>query len=178
MKNERYTDGQKNFLKLRQEDLSEQEREMVRYLLLPRKRYLPQTEEEALCLVRDIVGEQRAETFCEVRRDLAERFGVAGRWSAGDSRWRLYCRFSVKGRSLCSIGMDYNVLHMIILFGAREREKFETERDRFSRLGICWTYDLIGINSRGLKELKYDITDATLYPELLRLLEIKLGIER
>ncbi len=175
MKNERYTEGQKSLMAHAPKDLTEEERAFLHRMLLPRKRYLPQSEEEALSLAKDILGEQKYADFLRIRDDICLRFGAEGRWSAGDSRWMLYYRFSVKGRALCALGMDEGTLHAVILFGPRAREAFERKRNTFSRLGICWTYDLIDLNSRGLKELKYDVTSPSLYPEVLRLLRIRMG---
>ena len=42
MKNERYTEAQKGLLKGAPKDLSGEERDFLRLMLLPRKRYLPQ----------------------------------------------------------------------------------------------------------------------------------------
>lgn len=156
-------------------DLNEEERAFLHRMLLPRRRYLPQTEEEGLALAEDILGAQKYADFLRVREDIRSRFGADGRWSAGDSRWMLYYRFSVRGRALCALGMDENTLHAVILFGAREREAFERERNTFSRMGICWTYDLIAVNARGQKELKFDVTDGSIYEEVLRLLRIRAG---
>lgn len=175
MKNERYTEAQKSLLKGAPKDLSGEERDFLRRMLLPRKRYLPQSEEEGCSLVRDIVGEQKLGCFCRVREEISARYGAEGRWGAGDSRWRLFYRFSRGGRPFCSFGMDLNTLHLILPFGLRERETFERMRDTFSLLGICWTYDMIAVNGRGYKELKYDVSDPAIREELFRLLDIKAG---
>lgn len=159
-------------------DLTEEESAFLRRMLLPRKRYLPQTDKEGLTLAKDILGERKYEEFLRIREEICSLFGADGRWSAGDSRWKLYYRFSVRGRALCALGMDEETLHAVVRFGAREMEVFERERNTFSRLGICWTYDLIGVNARGIKELKYDVTDRSVYAEVLRLLRIRAGIER
>lgn len=175
VRNERYTEGQKLLMARAPKDLNEEERAFLHRMLLPRRRYLPQTEEEGLALAEDILGAQKYADFLRVREDIRSRFGADGRWSAGDSRWMLYYRFSVRGRALCALGMDENTLHAVILFGAREREAFERERNTFSRMGICWTYDLIAVNARGQKELKFDVTDGSIYEEVLRLLRIRAG---
>ena len=101
MKNERYTEAQKRLLKGAPKDLSGEERDFLRRMLLPRKRYLPQSEEEGCSLVRDIVGEQKLGCFCRVREEISARYGAEGRWGAGDSRWRLFYRFSRGGRPFC-----------------------------------------------------------------------------
>lgn len=175
MKNERYTEAQKKLLESAPKDLSETERDFLRLMLLPRKRYLPQSDEEGCALVRDIVGEQKFGCFCRARDEISVRYGAEGRWGAGDSRWRLYYRFSRGGRPFCAFGLDLNTLHLILPFGSREREIFEKIRDSFSLLGICWTYDMIAVNGRGYKELKYDVSDPAIREDLLRLLDIKAG---
>ena len=60
---ERYTTAQKNLLKIRIEDLSEAEKKVLRRALLPRKRYIPETEQEGFELARDMLDEEKYANF-------------------------------------------------------------------------------------------------------------------
>ena len=60
---ERYTEAQKNLLKIDMKDLTEAEKKVLRRALLPRKRYVPQTEEEGFSLARDMLGDEMYASF-------------------------------------------------------------------------------------------------------------------
>ena len=62
MRNERrYTEGQKLLLKFDREKLNDDERELLRRVLLPRTKYLPQTAEEGEALALQMLRREKYE---------------------------------------------------------------------------------------------------------------------
>ena len=172
MKNERYTEAQKLLLRFDPSTFSEQERYIVRRAMLPRKRYVPQTDEEGEALAHEILGDPEYERFAGVRADISRRYGAEGRWSAGDHRWNLLYRFSADGKALCALAMSLNLFELLFTFGKREMEAFERIRSTFSRAGIQWTYDM-SVEKNGRKLLSFDLRDLPTYEEVFRLLALR-----
>ena len=74
MRNERrYTEGQKILLKFDRAKLNDEERELLRRVLLPRTRYLLQTDEEGRELALQMLKEEK---FCALFASTAD--GRAG----------------------------------------------------------------------------------------------------
>ena len=57
-------------------------------------------------------------------------------------------------------------------FGKKEMDRFEKERNTFSRVGIQWTYDTV-LEKNGRKMLSFDLRDASTYEEVFRLLDFR-----
>lgn len=172
MRNERYTEEQKLLLKIDPKTYTPQEEYMMRRSLIPRKQYAPETEEEGHLLAKQILGEAEYARFLQVCKDICSRYGAKGEWSAGDSRWKLIYRFHVKNKALCSIGMVLDLFELRFGFGKKEMDRFEKERNTFSRSGIQWTYDTIE-EKNGRKVLSFDLRDESVCEEVFRLLDFR-----
>lgn len=57
-------------------------------------------------------------------------------------------------------------------FGKKEMDRFEKERNTFSRSGIQWTYDTIE-EKNGRKVLSFDLRDESVCEEVFRLLDFR-----
>ncbi len=173
MRNERYTDEQKLLLKIDPKTYTQEEAYIMRRSLVPRKQYQPVSDEEGEQLARQILGEKEYSRFQKVCEDIRSRYDAEGEWSAGDSRWRLFYRFHVKGKALCSIGMVLDLFELRFGFGKKEMERFERERNTFSKAGIQWTFDTVA-EKNGRKTLSFDLRDTAYYEEVFRLLAFRM----
>lgn len=172
MRNERYTEEQKLLLKIDPKTYTPEEEYIMRRSLIPRKQYAPESDEEGKLLAKQILGEEEYARFLRVCEDICSRYGAKGEWSAGDSRWKLFYRFHVKSKALCSIGMVLDLFELRFGFGKKEMDRFEKERNTFSRAGIQWTYDTV-LEKNGRKILSFDLRDASTYEEVFRLLDFR-----
>ncbi len=145
MKNERYTPEQKRLLKIDPKTYTEEEREAMRVVLLPRKRYLPQSDEDGMEIVSLALGTQeKIALFCRCREDILSRYACEGRWSAGDKSAVLYYRFYLKGKALCALRVRIDHFDLTFSFGKKEMQAFEQCRSTFPRESIQYGYDATG----------------------------------
>lgn len=174
MRNERrYTEGQKILLKFDRAKLNDEERELLRRVLLPRTRYLPQTDEEGRELALQMLKEEKFCALFALLGEIRARYGELDcRWTRGDALWELYYSVKKGGEVLCRFGLCLDTFNLIISFGEEECARFERERDSFPRGAIQWTYDM-AVAERGRKNLMFDTSDAKIFPYLFRLLAYK-----
>lgn len=145
MKNERYTPEQKILLKIDPKTYTEEEKEEMRIVLLPRKKYLPQSDEEGMEIVSLALGSrERTDLFRRCRDDIFARYSCEGRWSAGDKSAVLYYRFSVRGKPLCALRVRIDHFELVFTLGKKEMESFEQIRSTLPKQDIQYGYDVTG----------------------------------
>ncbi len=171
MKNERYTPEQKRLLKIDPKTYTEEEREAMRIVLLPRKRYLPQSDEDGMEIVSLALGKaEKVALFCRCREEILSRYPCEGRWSAGDKSAVLYYRFSLKGKPLCALRIRIDHFELMFSFGKKEMDLFEKVRHTFPRESIQYGYDASGLNAKR-KILAYPMDRS--YEDVFRVLALR-----
>ena len=169
----RYTEGQKQLLSIDQSALSDSERDLLRRVLLPRTKYLPQSDEEGRELAKQMLGETGYNALFAMAEEIRKRYGeIECGWTRGNGLWDLYYTVKKDGDALCRFGLRFNMFNLVISFGREECELFERERDIFPRDAVQWIFDTSAIE-RGRKILMFDITDPRIHPYLFRLLAYK-----
>lgn len=171
-KKERYTEGQKIFLKLKKNSLTDEEKDMLRKLMLPRNHYFPDTAEECEELAHEILNPESYVHFYDFRAMLYEQYGDSGEWCRGTKDIILFCRFRKGGKSLCSIAFRADSPELVITLGEKDCRVFEKYRRQFPRDGILWTYDYFSGGGRQ-RTLRYDLSERWLWPHYLRIIELK-----
>lgn len=171
-----YTYVQKKFLKIDPKKLTEEEREVLRRVLLPRTRYLPDTDDECLAYAYELVQEPTYGKFLSFLHEIELRFGVKERtWSAGDRFARLYCRLKKNGRTFCAFALDADKFYLAVYFNAEERRRFEAVRNDFSREVIQWPYDFCPVRANGIQCVYYHLQDDRVKEHIFSLLAFKAG---
>ena len=172
-KERRYTEGQQKLLKFDPATLEEKERELLRRVLLPRTKYLPQTDQEGRELAMQMLKKEKYDELFAMVGELCERYGeLECRWTRGNRLWDLFYTVKKGGEVLCRFGLSLNVFHMIISFGREECERFERERDSFPRDAIQWTFDMAEVEN-GRKNLMFDISVSNIRRHIFQLLAYK-----
>lgn len=169
----RYTEGQKALLSIDQSKLNEEEKDLLRRVLLPRTRYLPQSDKEGRELALQMLQQEKYDAMFALVDALKERYGALEcSWARGDRVWDLYYSVRKNGQVLCRFGICLNLFNLILSFGRAECEQFEKERDSFPRDMVQWTYDMSeAVNGR--KHLMFDPAVPNILPQLFRLLSMK-----
>lgn len=171
----RYTEGQKALLAIDQSKLGAEERELLRRVLLPRTKYLPQSDEEGRELALQMLQQKKYDAMFTLVDEIRSRYGALEcRWTRGDRLWDLFYSLRKNGKVLCRFGICLNLFNMILSFGRAECERFEKDRDSFPRDTIQWTFDM-SATVNGRKCLMYDPTVPGIQPQLFRLLAIRNG---
>ena len=170
---ERYTEAQKKLLKFEKEDLTEAERRVLRRALLPRKRYIPQTDEEGFSLTRDMLDKEKYIDFCALAEEIRASYrGTTTRWMGGNRWWRQRLCFLCDKTMLCALAVTVDHFRLQIEFGERECRMFETARESFPREEIQWLFDT-AVWKNGKKLLQIDPSSLVSFELLFRLLAIK-----
>lgn len=170
---ERYTEAQKKLLKFEKEDLTEAERKVLRRALLPRKRYIPQTDEEGFSLTRDMLDKEKYIDFCALAEEIRASYrGTTTRWMGGNRWWRQRLCFLCDKTMLCALAVTVDHFRLQIEFGERECRLFETARESFPREEIQWLFDT-AVWKNGKKLLQIDPSSLVSFELLFRLLAIK-----
>lgn len=171
-KGKRYTAGQEQLLRLSTKDLTEAEREELRRFLAPRSKYLPYAEADCFALVVYMLHDAY-KYFVEFTETLKENFvDIAFEWVIGDRRNILYYRALQNNKVLCNIGVCYNSIEVSVVLHEKLCYTFEEHRLEFERMGTQWLFDCASF-SKNKKVLHFDITDAILQKEVIRLLKLK-----
>ena len=171
-KKEKYTEGQKVFLKLKTSALTEEEKDMLRVLMLPRNHYFPDTDKEREALAREILRGESYIHLADFRAAMREMYGDFGEWCRGQKDVILYCRFRKGGKTICTVALRPDSAELIIRYGKRECELFAQERDHFPREGILWPYDYFS-GKEPNKVLRYDLSERSLWLSYFRLISIR-----
>ncbi len=152
---ERYTEGQRRLLRIDRSTLTEEEKEQLRRALLPRKRFVPKTDEECFLLVAEFLGDAKYRAFRRLLEAILSRYSCSQRWSAGGRDWRLLLRLYCGKQVLCSIGILEDRYFLLMDWGERECKRFEELRDTFPREEVQWTFDFFRLRN-GVKHLQWD----------------------
>lgn len=168
----RYTAGQEQLLRLSTKDLTEAEREELRYFLAPRSKYLPYEEEECFVLVANMLHEKYS-YFVQFIESLKEHFeGIVFEWAIGDKRNILYYKAVQNSKTLCSIGVHFDCIEVSVVLHEKHCFVFEEYRMDFQRMGTQWLFDLAPFY-KNKKIVYFDITEPLLQTEIIKLLQLK-----
>ena len=155
-----YTEKQKRFMKVKTKDFSKEELDFLRVMLLPRSKYLPETEEGCFAYAREIVKDELFEKLKALIAEIKGRFGIDECvWKEGDHYARLYYKMKKAGRTFCMFTLDYDRFFLAVYFNGKEREAFEAERENFPREIIQWPYDVCMVKANGSKCVYFDIEE-------------------
>lgn len=173
-KEQRYTAGQQNLLaRAKWKDLSVEEKDLLRWCLLPRKKYLPQSDDEGREIALQMLDTEKYDAMFRLVEDIRAQFGeLTCGWVRGDEVWDLYYSLKRKGSLLCRIGLALDAFNLVVPLNKAERERFETERSTFPRMEVQWNYDMAAVRN-GQKYVMFDVSDPAVFPWLFRLLSYK-----
>ena len=165
----RYTQGQRELLRLDKSKLSLAEQEELRCLLAPRSKYLPKTDTEAVELV-ELMLPQGNKILQDFIIDLEKEFiNLQYKWITGDNRNIVYYKIMQNSKLLCSIGTRLNSMEVAVCLDEKECLKFEAIRNNFNRLLTQWIFDIAPF-IKNKKVLYFDLEDKDLKAEALQLL--------
>lgn len=119
----------------------------------------------------DLLDEEKFALWRQLRAEIEAQFGLVPMWNHGGKQWRIECKYRKGGKTLCALYAKENQAGLLVIFGAAEREKFETVRQEYSTF-IQKSYDDATTYNDG-KWVMFDLADARHLTELLTLLTIK-----
>ena len=118
-----------------------------------------------------LVGTSRYEIWNQLCALIEEKYDMDRLWNQGGKAWTYEYKYRRGGKTLCALYAREHGIGFMIILGRDERVKFERERDRYSR-EVQRIYDESRTYHDG-KWMMFEPVDATLFDDLIRLLNIK-----
>lgn len=174
-----YTEKQLRMIEVKKKLKTPKELDFLRRMLLPRTKYVPDTEEECRALAEEILTAERYTLFLALAKEIEERYAAKEHlWSAGEGKAKLVYRIKRGGRTFCAFLLEPDRFLLAVYFNAAERELFERMRASFDRTEIQWTYDITAVAANGVKRVVYDIESEEHRPYVYSLLDFKARAEK
>lgn len=118
-----------------------------------------------------LVGQPLFEVWNKLNDVIESKYDMEQLWNSGGKAWKYEYKYRRGGKSLCAFYARENVFGFMIIFGKKEREKFEANRNEYS-LEVQSIYDTSTTYHDG-KWMMFKLTDTSLFPDLEKLLFIK-----
>lgn len=125
------------------------------------------TNEEMIALI----GQPLFDVWNKLNDVIESRYDMEHLWNSGGKAWKYEYKYRRGGKSLCALYARENCFGFMIIFGKKEREKFEANRNEYS-LEVQSIYDTSTTYHDG-KWMMFKLADTSLFPDLEKLLFIK-----
>ena len=121
--------------------------------------------------LKNLLGESLFEVWTKLCAAIDEKYDMDRLWDNGGKAWTYEYKYRRGGKTLCALYARENCIGFMIIFGKKEREKFEASRERYSEQ-IQTIYDAAKTYHDG-KWVMFQPVDTVLFDDFVRLLEIK-----
>lgn len=118
-----------------------------------------------------VMGVEKFKTFNDITSFIEEKYNVDAIWDNGGKAGLYELKYRKSGRTLCALYLRELGLHILIIYGKAEREKFESSKKEFSQC-IIDIYDNTKQYHDG-KWLFIDLINDEFIGDIKRLLLIK-----
>ena len=121
--------------------------------------------------IRALVGDSLYELWFKLCDEIDRKYEMECTWNSGGKSWTYEYKYRRGGKSLCALYARENCIGFMVILGKAEREKLEAHREEFG-MEIQEVYDESATYHDG-KWMMFMPKDASAFPELMKLLEIK-----
>lgn len=118
-----------------------------------------------------LMGENNFKVWKEICLMIGSLYDMEHLWNNGGKAWVYEYKYRRGGKTLCSLYARENCFGFMIIFGKKEREKFEANRQNYAN-AIQKVYEDATTYHDG-KWLMFELTDSSLFEDIKRLLAIK-----
>lgn len=122
-------------------------------------------------LMVELIGQPLFEVWQKLCQTIEENYDVERLWNTGGKKWTYEYKYRKGGKTLCCLYAKENCVGFMIIFGKKERSKFEEIRNTLSQ-AVCHTYDAANTYHDG-KWVMFEPTDTTEFEDYIKLLAIK-----
>ena len=102
---------------------------------------------------------------------IDETYDMDRLWNAGGKAWKYEYKYRRGGKTLCALYARENCVGFMVILGKDERLKFEADRENYTE-EVRSIYDKAQTYHDG-KWIMFEPADASLFPDFIRLLNIK-----
>lgn len=127
---------------------------------------IPPSEEMEL-----LIGKNRFKVWTDLCEVIDGLYDMERMWNSGGKAWKYEYKYRRGGKTLCALYARDNCFGFMIIFGKDEREKFEAERQDYSK-EVQRIYDEATTYHDG-KWVMFVMEDSSMFEDLIKLLSIK-----
>lgn len=118
-----------------------------------------------------LVGKSLYDVWNKLCALIDEKYEMDCLWDRGGKAWKYEYKYRRGGKTLCALYARENCVGFMIILGKDERQKFETDREHYSK-EVQEIYDEAQTYRDG-KWIMFKPTDTALFNDFIRLLRIK-----
>lgn len=118
-----------------------------------------------------LVGESLYHVWNQLNALIEKYYDMDRAWNPGGKAWTYEYKYRRGGKTLCALYARENCVGFMVILGRNERLKFEADRDHYAK-ETRRGYDE-SLTYHDGKWLMFQPTDTQLFPDFIRLLQIK-----
>ena len=118
-----------------------------------------------------LVGKPLYDVWTALCALIEEKYDMDRLWDKGGKAWKYEYKYRRGGKTLCALYARENCVGFMVILGKDERLKFEADRENYTE-EVRSIYDKAQTYHDG-KWLMFEPADASLFPDFIRLLNIK-----
>ena len=118
-----------------------------------------------------LVGESLYHVWNQLNALIEKNYDMDRAWNPGGKAWTYEYKYRRGGKTLCALYARENRVGFMVILGRNERLKFEADRDHYAK-ETQRVYDE-SLTYHDGKWLMFQPTDTQLFPDFIRLLQIK-----
>ena len=118
-----------------------------------------------------LVGRPLYEVWDKLCTLIDEKYDMDRLWDKGGKAWTYEYKYRRGGKTLCALYARKDCIGFMVILGKDERLKFEGDRETYSK-EVQRIYDGTQTYHDG-KWMMFELTDTSLFDDLIRLLGIK-----
>lgn len=118
-----------------------------------------------------LVGESLYHVWNQLNALIEKNYDMDRAWNPGGKAWTYEYKYRRGGKTLCALYARENCVGFMVILGRNERLKFEADRDHYAK-ETRRVYDE-SLTYHDGKWLMFQPTDTQLFPDFIRLLQIK-----
>lgn len=126
----------------------------------------PATEE-----LTNLIGKSLYDVWNSLVSLIDENYDMERIWDSGGKAWKYEYKYRRGGKTLCALYARERHIGLMIIFGKKEREKFEADRATYSK-ETQTVYDNSHTYHDG-KWMMFEPTDTAMFGDFMKLLRIK-----
>lgn len=118
-----------------------------------------------------LIGAERFRVWTELCAMIDSLYDMERTWNSGGKAWIYEYKYRRGGKTLCALYARENCFGFMIIFGKAERDKFESDRENYSK-AVQQVYDEATTYHDG-KWMMFELDNTSMFEDLSKLLAIK-----
>lgn len=122
-------------------------------------------------VIESLIGKELYQIWSALCLLIEQRYEMERLWNNGGKKWKYEYKYRRGGKTLCALYAKEKVLGFMVILGKGERDKFEIQRELFSK-EVQMLYDEATTYHDG-KWIMFELKNTGLFSDIERLLQIK-----